>query len=174
LHRRPVRKHVEQRRQERRQHELRFAGRARCRREARTESEPPIDELARRIGDFQTDDGKKRLGERSPAQHIDALRKPILIAQGMKDTRVVEADVAKMAAAIKSHKVAVTYVVYDDEAHGLTQPNNRLSFTAIADVFLAQCLGGPYEPPGKDLATHTFEVPVGVEYIHGLRDALKK
>jgi dipeptidyl aminopeptidase/acylaminoacyl peptidase len=134
--------------------------------------QPSVDELVRRVGDFNTDDGKKLLGDRSPANRLGAIRKPILIAQGKDDPRVSEADVGQMAERLKSKKVAATYVVYTDEAHGLSRPKNRTSFAAIADIFLSQCLGGPYEPIGKDLGGSSVSVPVGAQYIHGLRDAL--
>ena len=42
----------------------------------------------------------------------------------------------------------VTFVLYAKEGHGLRNAANRLSWTAIGEQFLAQCLGGRAEPMG--------------------------
>ena len=41
---------------------------------------------------------------------------------------------------------SVTYVVYSDEGHGLARPQNSKDFLARAEKFLAEHLGGRYEP----------------------------
>jgi hypothetical protein len=66
----------------------------------------------------------------------------------------------------------VTYVVYPDEGKGFARPPNRTSFSAVAEVFLAQCLGGPYQPIGDDFAGSTISVTSGAQYIYGLRGAM--
>ena len=44
--------------------------------------------------------------------------RPILIAQGMRDVRVVPAESEQMVAALKQRGVPVTYVTFSDEGHG--------------------------------------------------------
>ena len=45
-----------------------------------------------RLGDPATEAGRAFLAERSPINHLDRATKPILIAQGMRDVRVVAAN----------------------------------------------------------------------------------
>jgi dipeptidyl aminopeptidase/acylaminoacyl peptidase len=135
------------------------------------DSRPPLEELARRMGDWRTDDGKKLLADRSPLTHVRAANKPLLIAQGKDDPRVREAETAEFVTALKSTGVPVTYVVYPGKGPGLARPPDR-ALRAVAEVFLAQCLGGSYQPFGDDLAGSAITVPVGAESVRGLRSAL--
>ncbi len=68
--------------------------------------------------------------------------------------------------------IPVTYVLYPDEGHGFARPENNLSFNAITEAFLAQCLGGRFEPLGEDLEASSVTVPIGAEQIPGLADKL--
>jgi hypothetical protein len=43
---------------------------------------------------------------------------------------------------------------------------------AIAEIFLARCLGGRYRPIENQLEGSSVEVPVGAEHIPGLEEAL--
>jgi acetyl esterase/lipase len=70
--------------------------------------------------------------------------------------------------------IPVTYVLYPDEGHGFARPENRLSFNAVADLFLAEHLGGRYEPIGDDFEGSSIEVPTGAEHIPTLRDKLSQ
>ena len=135
-------------------------------------AEPQGAELARRVGDYRSDDGKKFLADRSPANHPERIGKPILIEQGKDDPRVAWTDTLELAQAVKSHRVAVTYVVYPDEGRGLSRAQNALSFAAVTEAFLGQCLGGPAQPFGNELAESSITVPVGAENVPGLREAL--
>jgi hypothetical protein len=40
----------------------------------------------------------------------------------------------------------VTYVYYSDEGHGFRRAENRRSFNAVLELFLAEHLGGRAEP----------------------------
>jgi len=70
--------------------------------------------------------------------------------------------------------VEVTYIVYPDEGHGFAKPANNMSFYAITEVFLGQCLGGRYEPIDVQIEGSSVQVPVGGEHIPGLKEALAK
>jgi dipeptidyl aminopeptidase/acylaminoacyl peptidase len=131
------------------------------------------EELAMRVGDPRTPEGKKLLAERSPLTHAGAIKKPLLIAQGANDPRVKQAEADQIVNAMKEKKLPVTYVLYPDEGHGFARPANRTSFYAIAEGFFSQCLGGRYETIGKDFEGANLEVPEGASYIPGLADALK-
>jgi hypothetical protein len=70
--------------------------------------------------------------------------------------------------------VPVSYVLFPDEGHGFARPENRLAFFAVAEIFLAQHLGGVYQPIGKDFQGASLSVPDGASEIPGLSEALPK
>jgi dipeptidyl aminopeptidase/acylaminoacyl peptidase len=135
---------------------------------------PMIEEFTRRVGDHRTEEGKKFLLERSPLSRVDAIKRPLLIGQGANDPRVKQAESDQIVNAMKAKGLPVTYVLYPDEGHGFARPENRISFFAVAEIFLAEHLGGTYQPAGDDLLGASITVPSGVEQIHGLADALPK
>ena len=61
---------------------------------------------------------------------------------------------------------------YPDEGHGFMRPANNLSFMAMAEQFLAKCLGGRAAPLGNSLAGSSLIVEAGADYIPGLTEAL--
>ena len=111
---------------------------------------PYLSMVYERIGDPRNDDGKAFLRERSPLTHIDAIARPLLIAQGANDPRVKRAESEQIVAAMRAKKIPVTYAVFPDEGHGFARPANRLAFFALAEEFLAKHLGGRVEPLGTD------------------------
>jgi dipeptidyl aminopeptidase/acylaminoacyl peptidase len=64
-----------------------------------------------RVGDPDTDDGKKLLTERSPLSRVDKIKKPLLIGQGAHDPRVKQAEADQIVKAMQEKKIPVTYVV---------------------------------------------------------------
>ncbi len=133
-----------------------------------------IDQMAKRVGDHRTDDGKKLLTERSPLTRVGSIQKPLLIGQGANDPRVKQAESDQIVKAMQDKKIPVTYVLFPDEGHGFARPANRTAFNAVAETFLAQCLGGPYEPVGDDFKASTITVPAGADQVFGIGDALPK
>lgn len=71
---------------------------------------------------------------------------------------------------MQQQNIPVAYVLYSDEGHGFARPENRLSFFAVAEAFLAEHLGGRYEPIGDDFDGSSISVPVGADQIPGLRE----
>jgi dipeptidyl aminopeptidase/acylaminoacyl peptidase len=134
--------------------------------------ESEIENFTKRIGDHRTEDGKKFLFSRSPLSRAERIARPLLIGQGANDPRVKQAESDQIVKAMRDKKIPVTYVLYPDEGHGFVRPENRTSFNAVAEVFLAQCLGGAYEPFGRDLKGSTIRVPAGAEHVLGLQGAL--
>jgi dipeptidyl aminopeptidase/acylaminoacyl peptidase len=130
--------------------------------------------FAKRIGDPETADGRRLLQERSPLSRIDRIRRPLLIGQGANDPRVKQAESDQIVRAMQAKGIAVTYVLYPDEGHGFNRPENRKSFNAVAETFLAQCLGGPYLPVGDDFKGSSISVPSGASEVYGLADALPR
>ena len=132
-----------------------------------------FEEFATRVGDPRTEEGKKLLNDRSPLSRVDAIKKPLLIGQGANDPRVKQAESDQIVKSMKDKNLPVTYVLYPDEGHGFARPPNRTSFYAVAEGFLAQCLGGRYEPVGNDFKGSTLKVLEGAQYVPGLAEALK-
>jgi dipeptidyl aminopeptidase/acylaminoacyl peptidase len=121
-----------------------------------------------RLGDPDTEAGRSFLAERSPINHLDRATKPILIAQGMRDVRVVAAESEQMVAALKQRGVPVTYITFPDEGHGFVRPENRLAFYGVTEAFLAKHLGGRYQPIGSDFAGSSLKVETGGELVPGI------
>ena len=134
--------------------------------------QPIVDLFTNRVGDFRTAEGRNFLLQRSPLTYVDNIQKPLLIGQGANDPRVRQSESDQIVGALQEKEIPVTYVLYPDEGHGFARPENNLSFFAVAEVFLAQCLGGRYEAIGEDLAGASITVPTGAEYVPGLKDAL--
>ena len=121
-----------------------------------------------RVGDYTTETGLRFLEERSPLNRADRIVRPLLIGQGANDVRVKAAESEQIVAAMQRHGIPVTYVYYRDEGHGLGRSENRRSFTAVTEAFLAAHLGGRCEPVGNDFENSTIEFKVGRELIPGL------
>ncbi|MEN0110919.1 MAG: prolyl oligopeptidase family serine peptidase, partial [Planctomycetota bacterium] len=82
----------------------------------------------------------------------------------------LEAD--QIVAAMTERGIPVTYALYPDEGHGFARPENRTSFNAVTEAFLAEHLGGRYEPIGDDLEGSTLHVPAGADGVPGLAAVL--
>jgi dipeptidyl aminopeptidase/acylaminoacyl peptidase len=131
-----------------------------------------FENLARRVGDPRTEEGRKLLQERSPLHAAADIIRPLLIGQGANDPRVKQAESDQIIEAMRAKGLAVTYVLYPHEGHGFAVPENSLSFNAIAEMFLAAHLGGRCEPVGADFTGAEFEVRVGAKHIPDLEPTL--
>ncbi len=130
---------------------------------------PMLGMLRTRVGDNSTADGKRLLAERSPLSRVDRIVRPLLIGQGANDPRVKQAESDQIVAAMTERGIPVTYLLYPDEGHGFARPENNLSFMAVAEAFLARCLGGRHEPVGDDFEGSSIQVKAGAEEIPGLQ-----
>jgi dipeptidyl aminopeptidase/acylaminoacyl peptidase len=134
---------------------------------------PTVRMMYRRMGDPTTEEGRALLKERSPLTYAERIRKPLLIGQGSNDPRVKRAESDQIVNAMQEKDIPVTYVLYPDEGHGFARPENRLSFTAVAEAFLAKHLEEErYEPIGDDFEGTSIQVLTGVEDVPGLAAAL--
>jgi dipeptidyl aminopeptidase/acylaminoacyl peptidase len=130
-------------------------------------------QLVGRMGDPETEEGRAWLTERSPLTKADAINKPLLIGQGANDPRVKQAESDQIVDAMNARNIPVTYVLFPDEGHGFARPENSMAFNAVAEGFLAQCLGGRAEPIGDDFAGSSISVPTGAGNVPGLAEALQ-
>ena len=133
---------------------------------------PMVQMWKHRVGDHQTEEGKSFLNQRSPLTFADRIKKPLLIGQGANDPRVKQSESDQIVKAMQDKKIPVTYVLFSDEGHGFARPENRMSFNAVAEGFLAQHLGGRYQPIGSDFKGSTISVRTGAAQVPGLVEAI--
>jgi dipeptidyl aminopeptidase/acylaminoacyl peptidase len=99
------------------------------------------DQFRTRVGDIDTEEGRKHLTERSPLTRVESIQRPLLIGQGANDPRVKQPESDQIVEAMKKKNIPVTYVLYPDEGHGFARPENRLSFFGVALAFAFGALG---------------------------------
>ena len=129
-------------------------------------------QLVRRIADPDTPEGLAQLKAMSPLTFAHRIQRPLLIGQGANDPRVKQAESDQIVAAMQARNIPVTYVLFPDEGHGFARPENNIAFMAVAENFLASCLGGRAEPIGLTVAQSSARVPHGAQYAPGLSEAL--
>jgi dipeptidyl aminopeptidase/acylaminoacyl peptidase len=130
---------------------------------------PMIARFKKRVGDYDTAEGKAALDAASPLTHASKIRRPLLIGQGANDPRVKQAESEQIVAAMKQHKLPVTYVVFPDEGHGFARPENNIAFAAVEEAFLSAHLGGSYLPvTAEELAASSIQIKEGKSQVPGL------
>jgi len=87
-----------------------------------------------RLGSLENDG--EFLRERSPLFKAHQIKRPLLIAQGANDPRVKQAESDQIVAAMRKNKQPVEYMLFQDEGHGFSRPENRLKFYEAAEAFL--------------------------------------
>jgi dipeptidyl aminopeptidase/acylaminoacyl peptidase len=123
--------------------------------------------LYRRVGNPETE--RDMLWERSPLSRAESISIPLLIAQGANDPRVKQAESEQIVAAMKQHRLPVTYALFPDEGHGFARPVNNIAFFAITEAFLSAHLGGYYLPiTNEELAASSMQIKDGARGIPGL------
>ncbi len=129
---------------------------------------PMIDMFKVRVGDWTTPEGKKDLESRSPLNHVDKIKKPLLIGQGANDPRVKQAESDQIVKAMQAKNIPVSYVLFPDEGHGFARTENSQAFFAVAEAFLSKHLGGKYQPTTKaGLKRSTMQIKAGKSGIPG-------
>lgn len=141
------------------------------------ETIPPYWEAGReqfhqRMGDPRNPAGLQMLKDRSPLYKADRISRPLLIGQGANDPRVNQAESDQIVDAMKAGGIPVTYVLFPDEGHGFARPENNIAFNAIAENFLAACLGGRAEPIGETVKLSSATIVEGAAFTPGLEAAI--
>jgi dipeptidyl aminopeptidase/acylaminoacyl peptidase len=102
--------------------------------------EPYREMLYEMVGHPQKD--SLMLREASPVFHVDNIKAPLLIAQGLNDPRVPKAESDQVVEALKKKGIDVPYMVKDNEGHGFRNEENRFDFYGAMEQFLFKHLGG--------------------------------
>lgn len=104
---------------------------------------PMIALLHTRVGNPEVEE--EWMWSRSPLSKVDNISIPLLIAQGANDPRVKQAESEQIVAAMREKGIPHEYLLFEDEGHGFAKPENRFTFYAAAEKFLATHLGGRFE-----------------------------
>lgn len=138
---------------------------------------PPYWEAGRkffylRMGDPSTPEGKEKLEQQSPLNHIDKIRTPLMVVQGANDPRVKKAEADQIIVAMRDNGIPVSYICAPDEGHGFARPVNNMAFLAAAEEFLAEHLGGRYqESMTPEVAKRLEEITVDIATVEKPRRA---
>ena len=79
--------------------------------------------------------------ERSPVSLAGAVRDPLYLFQGGKDTVVARSDADAMVKELERHGADYLYTVYEDEGHGWSRPGTIADFYGKLEAFLEERLG---------------------------------
>jgi len=74
----------------------------------------------------------------SPLNHVDDIRRPLLIAQGANDPRVPASESEQIRDALTAAGTPVWYILALDEGHGFRKKENRDYYTAAVMLFLEE------------------------------------
>jgi dipeptidyl aminopeptidase/acylaminoacyl peptidase len=123
--------------------------------------------LYRRIADARAESGRQRLREQSPLFHAGRARAPVLLALGARDARTSRLETDQLAQTLRL-RGKLTYLVFPNEGADLVRPQDRLSYLAVMEHFLADCLGGRTEPVGASFEGADIQVYDGAVNVPGL------
>lgn len=72
----------------------------------------------------------------SPVTYLAQMTKPMLVVQGANDPRVVKEESDQIVNALRAQGTDVDYLVFDDEGHGFTKLENRITMFETILEFL--------------------------------------
>ncbi|SHF72977.1 S9 family peptidase [Ornithinibacillus halophilus] len=95
--------------------------------------------MERWVGDPERD--KERFIKDSPVTYLDGMVKPMLVIQGAKDPRVVQAESDQIVAKLEEKGRDVEYLVLEDEGHGFAKKENEIKVYSLMLDFLEKHQG---------------------------------
>jgi dipeptidyl aminopeptidase/acylaminoacyl peptidase len=90
------------------------------------------------IGDLRTD--REKLVERSPLTHADNVHCAVLVIAGTNDPRVRKHESDQFVERMRALGREVEYLVFEDEGHGVTRPENMATSMRTIEEFLLKHL----------------------------------
>jgi dipeptidyl aminopeptidase/acylaminoacyl peptidase len=75
-------------------------------------------------GDERDPELRAWMDRAAPMAHVNAIRKPMLVQQGVNDPRVPKSESDQIVAALKNSGTPVWYLVFDDEGHSWRKKAN--------------------------------------------------
>lgn len=91
-------------------------------------------------GDERDPDMRDFLESIAPLNHVDKIKAPLLIGQGLNDPRVPAFESEQIAEAMEKTGIPVWYVLARDEGHGFRKKENRDYWLQTVVLFLQQHL----------------------------------
>jgi len=88
-------------------------------------------------GDEREPDIREWMDQTAPLTHVDRIRKPMLVQQGVNDPRVPKSESDQIVAALEDTGTPVWYIVFDDEGHGFRKKKNA-DFAFYTRILFAQ------------------------------------
>ncbi len=98
-------------------------------------------------GSLETD--RELLERLSPLGRVDRIRAPLLVIHGANDPRVPVGEAEQIVAALKARGLAVEFLRFEDEGHGVARRENRIRAYGTVARFLCAHLGLPVDPPAE-------------------------
>ena len=93
------------------------------------------------VGDPDDPEQERDMLARSPVSRLDAVCRPLLVAQGGQDVRVVQAESDAVVEALRARGADVEYVLKADEGHGFFNPENNVDLYERVAAFLGRTIG---------------------------------
>jgi len=91
-------------------------------------------------GDERDPKMRAYLEQIAPLNHVEKIRKPMLVVQGRNDPRVPRSEAEQLVAALKKNGTPVWYLMAKDEGHGFAKKKNA-DFQFYATIlFMKECL----------------------------------
>lgn len=94
------------------------------------------------------DQDRELLERISPLNHVDQISAPLMVIHGRNDPRVPLFEAEQIVQALQDRGHPVQLRVFDDEGHGLSKRENRISGYAEAAAFLLEHLSRPTPKAG--------------------------
>lgn len=86
----------------------------------------------------------------SPLNYIDRIQKPLLLIHGANDPIVAASESDQIFEKMEQNELPILYLSFPDEGHGIKKSSNAICYLAYSEWFLAQILGGKYEPLSEE------------------------
>jgi dipeptidyl aminopeptidase/acylaminoacyl peptidase len=127
---------------------------------------PALAQFRNRMGNWEDPEEKAMLEAQSPLFSAHRIEDPLLVIQGANDPRVNKAESDQIVVAMRDLGRDVEYMVAPDEGHGFAGEMNRLAMNAKIEEFLAERLGGRYQPiESPELRRHLAGLMVDIETV---------
>ena len=91
-------------------------------------------EMKRTIGDPDDEEEARLMAERSPINHVDKIKVPLLMGYGKQDPRVVLDHALKLEKKLKQYEVDYELIIEEKEGHGFRKFENQVEwYTKLID-----------------------------------------
>ena len=103
---------------------------------------PYLGQFYSAVGDPLIEADRIDMHGRSPINFVKRIKTPLLLVQGANDPRVTKLESDNIAKVMNENKMAIEYILAEDEGHGFQKRNNKLAYIIAMERFFAKHLGG--------------------------------